>query len=96
MPLTRLISIIGAAESGSEHPLATAIVKFATETLEIENISGTKLSGFKAVAGCGLEVKVASVDSMANEGESSVTITNYRNAVGDASRIHLPNTHSER
>ena len=96
MPLTRLISIIGAAESGSEHPLATAIVKFATETLEIENISGTKLSGFKAVAGCGLEVKVASVDSMANEGESSVTITNYRNAVGDVSRIHLPNTHTER
>ena len=96
MPLTRMISVIGAAESGSEHPLATAIVKFATESLEIENISGAKLNGFKAVAGCGLEVKVAAVDTMVSDGETSVAIANYRNAVNDVSRIHLPNIHTER
>ena len=96
MPLTRLISIIGAAESGSEHPLASAIVKFTTESLELENISGAKLSGFKTVAGCGLEVKVSSIDAMENKGESSVQVMNYRNASGDIDKLNLPNQHTNR
>jgi Cu+-exporting ATPase len=96
MPLTRLISIIGAAESGSEHPLASAIVKFTTETLELEKISGAKLSGFKTVAGCGLEVKVSSIDAMENQGESSVQLMNYRNASGDIDKLQIPSQHTNR
>ena len=96
LPLTRLIPIIGAAESGSEHPLASAIVKFAIATLEVENISGSKLNGFKTVAGCGLEVKVSGVDTMESRGESSVQVMNYRNAAGDIARLQQPITHTER
>merc|ERR1719278_644857 len=87
IPLPRMISVIGAAESGSEHPLGTAIVKFATKTLGIETISGAKLSDFKAVAGCGLEVRVSGIDKMESQGETSVPITNYRNAAGDTARL---------
>ena len=96
IPLPRMISVIGAAESGSEHPLATAIVKFATKSLGIETISGAKLSDFKAVAGCGLEVRVSGIDKMENQGEVSVPITNYRNAAGDIARLQLPIMRTER
>ena len=71
-------------------------VKFATKSLGIETISGAKLSDFKAVAGCGLEVKVSGIDKMENQGEISVPITNYRNAAGDIARLHLPIMRTER
>ena len=54
--LVKLLTVLGIAESSSEHPLAGAIVKF------VNNILGCDVSGnvdqFQAVPGCGLSVRV--------------------------------------
>lgn len=39
MPLTRLLAVLAAAESGSEHPLAKAIVGFVKAVLALEEVS---------------------------------------------------------
>merc|ERR1719322_1590020 len=54
--LVKLLTVLGIAESSSEHPLAGAIVKF------VNNVLGCDVSGnvdqFQAVPGCGLSVRV--------------------------------------
>ena len=40
MSLCRLLAVLGASESGSEHPLAKAIVGFVKSALNIPSISG--------------------------------------------------------
>ena len=51
MSLPQILAVVGAAESGSEHPLGTALVKFVTDALAIQSIKGAKLSGFRTVPG---------------------------------------------
>ncbi len=62
IPVGRMLMVVGAAESGSEHPLAQAIVKFTKAALGNEDAIKAKLTNFRTVPGCGLEVKVSSVD----------------------------------
>ncbi len=67
IPIGRMLTIIGAAEAGSEHPLAKAIVGFTKSALGLraEAAIKAKVSNFRAVPGCGLEVKVSEVDEAA-------------------------------
>lgn len=61
--LARILAVVGAAEGGSEHPLAKAMVKFAKETLGVAELGG-RVGHFEAVAGCGLRVNVGGLDEL--------------------------------
>ena len=62
-----ILSILGIAEASSEHPLASAIVKFVNKALG-RDVRGN-VDQFQAVPGCGLSVKVSksSVEMMSNK-----------------------------
>ena len=51
LTLAHVLAVVGAAESGSEHPLGTAVVKFVCQALGIESVTGAKVSGFRTVPG---------------------------------------------
>ena len=61
--IAQLFAIIGAAESGSEHPLAHAIVSFVKQVLSCENISA-KIGSYQSVPGCGIKVDVSDVHEL--------------------------------
>lgn len=46
LSLCQILAIVGAAESGSEHPLASAVVKFVKQALGVQDITG-KISNFE-------------------------------------------------
>ncbi len=48
--MAQILAAVGAAESGSEHPLATAVVSFVKGALGVADISA-KISDFRAVPG---------------------------------------------
>lgn len=58
-----ILAAAGAAETGSEHPVGTAIVKFARDALgiSVENDSFGIVSDFQVVPGCGLRCTVGSL-----------------------------------
>lgn len=77
-PLSTFLAVIGTAEINSEHPIASAIVKFAKEVLGSE-IQG-KCSNFQAVPGCGLKCSVSYVEPMLIQAESSEHMKNFKNS----------------
>jgi len=46
LKITQVLAIIGAAESGSEHPLGMAIVKFVKRTLDLQDLN-VKIDNFE-------------------------------------------------
>lgn len=66
---TLILSALGCAEMNSEHPIASAIVKYVRETFASE-LSGVS-SKFQAVPGCGLKCTVSSLASMINSARSN-------------------------
>ena len=78
MSLARIVAAVGVAESGSEHPLGSAVVKYARVALGAEQLSGS-VSGFQAVPGCGLKATVAGIEEMAAAGLNSAEFRNYKN-----------------
>ncbi|XP_072898033.1 copper-transporting ATPase 2-like [Hemitrygon akajei] len=69
LPLKKLLAVVGTAESGSEHPLGSAITKYCKEEL------GTDVLGycmdFQSVAGCGISCKVTSIETVLMKSELS-------------------------
>ncbi|XP_072118944.1 copper-transporting ATPase 2-like isoform X7 [Mobula birostris] len=69
LPLKKLLAVVGSAESGSEHPLGSAITKYCKEEL------GTDVLGycmdFQSVAGCGISCKVTNIETMLMKSEPS-------------------------
>ncbi len=81
MSLARVIAVTGLAESGSEHPLGAAVVKFAKAALGVEeggNLGG-RVADFQAVSGFGLKATVSGVDSMVEAAAEASEFRNYRN-----------------
>jgi len=46
LTLSQILAIIGAAENGSEHPLANAVVKYVKQALGVQDIAA-KISNFE-------------------------------------------------
>ncbi|CAD5110922.1 DgyrCDS281 [Dimorphilus gyrociliatus] len=55
----KIIAIVGTAESSSEHPIASSIVKYAKQLIGSETL-GTP-SDFQAIPGCGLKCNVSKI-----------------------------------
>lgn len=78
-PLARLLAAVAAAESSSEHPLAAAIVRFATEVLGEDTVAKeTRATDFQAVPGCGLRctVDTARAEHTASTSEMLLNFSN--------------------
>uniref|UniRef100_A0A8D8UT73 P-type Cu(+) transporter n=2 Tax=Cacopsylla melanoneura TaxID=428564 RepID=A0A8D8UT73_9HEMI len=75
--MAKLLCILGTAENNSEHPLASAIVKFVREVTGSD--MGGRTSHFQVVPGCGLRCAVSHVDSMVTQARRSDPILNYLN-----------------
>ncbi|KAK7097662.1 copper-transporting ATPase 1-like isoform X2 [Littorina saxatilis] len=75
----KMIAICGTAEASSEHPIASAIVKYAKETLEAAVLG--KTTDFKAVPGCGLKCKASGIESLLT-GLDMDGVRNRRNKQG--------------
>lgn len=75
--LVRVLTVLAAAECNSEHPIATAIVKYVKETLAVDGFGRT--DGFQAVPGCGIRVLVSSYERALATGRQSEQMINYKN-----------------
>lgn len=74
-----VLSAVAVAESNSEHPIATAIVKFVKEAFDCQ-LNGVS-SKFQAVPGCGLKCTVSSLTSMVNASKNNPGFANLVSAV---------------
>uniref|UniRef100_A0ACB8FW81 ATPase Cu transporting protein 7A n=1 Tax=Sphaerodactylus townsendi TaxID=933632 RepID=A0ACB8FW81_9SAUR len=77
MPRTKLLALIGTAESNSEHPLGTAVTKYCKQELDTD-VLGT-CTDFQVVPGCGIHCKVTNIDALIHRSES-IEENNVRNA----------------
>lgn len=76
--LPRVLVALGAAESSSEHPIASAVVKMCKELLETDMFG--RSSDFQAVPGCGIKVTVSNIQNTLKSGEQTEKIVNFKNA----------------
>lgn len=74
----RVLTILGAAECNSEHPLATAVVKFVKEMLDVDVFG--KSTDFQSVPGCGIKVTVSNFDNALKHGVQTDKMINYVNS----------------
>jgi cation transport ATPase len=84
MSLARILAVVGVVENGSEHPLGSAVVKYAKAALGAETMSG-RVGSFNAVPGCGLGAKVSGIDAMVEAGLEGSQFKNYKNI-----KSHMP------
>ncbi|XP_061942303.1 copper-transporting ATPase 1 isoform X4 [Apis cerana] len=77
--LAKFLVIVCTAEANSEHPIASAIVRYVKETIASETTG--KCMNFQAVAGCGLKCKVSYISNILIDALKSEKIINYINEV---------------
>ncbi|XP_031640377.1 copper-transporting ATPase 1 isoform X2 [Contarinia nasturtii] len=76
--LPRVLVALGAAESNSEHPIASAVVKMCKEMLEIDLFG--RSSDFQSVPGCGIKVTISNIENILKTAEKTDKIINYYNS----------------
>ncbi|XP_076278439.1 copper-transporting ATPase 1 isoform X2 [Lasioglossum baleicum] len=75
--LAKFLVIVCTAETNSEHPIASAIVRFVKDTIGTESTGNC--TNFQAVAGCGLKCKVSHISNTLAEAVRSEKMINYVN-----------------
>lgn len=80
--LAKLLMIVGTAEINSEHPIASAIVRYVKDT--IGSGATGQCTNFQAVAGCGLKCKVSHLSTVLSDALKSEKIINYVNQTNNA------------
>nr|XP_016924022.1 copper-transporting ATPase 1 [Drosophila suzukii] len=92
--LARALTIVGAAEQNSEHPIASAIVHFAKDMLNVgatpQAGSFGKSSHFQAVPGCGIRVTVSNYEQTLRQACNAERIINYENLHRDHPQGSVP------
>lgn len=78
-----IFSVLGCAELNSEHPIATAIVKFVREALATDISCNS--SNFQIVPGCGLKCTISSFDSMLKNAKNAEEFSGFLSLVGGGS-----------
>lgn len=81
--MARTLTVLGAAESNSEHPIASAIVKMCKEMLETDVFG--RSSDFQAIPGCGIKVNISNTEPVLKIAEKSEKIINFQNVYGGPS-----------
>ncbi|XP_005093403.1 copper-transporting ATPase 1 isoform X2 [Aplysia californica] len=75
----KFLAIAGTAETSSEHPIASAILKYVKETLGAESMG--KVSEFSAVPGCGIKCKVSHIEGLLSRTDSNA-VNSRKNRAG--------------
>lgn len=75
--LARALTVLGAAEVNSEHPIASAVVKFVKEMLGVDTFGMS--SNFQSVPGCGVKVIVSNIEPTLRHANKTDKIINYQN-----------------
>lgn len=86
----KVVAICGTAEGSSEHPIASAIVKYTKDTLAAETLG--KVQDFQAVPGCGLKCKVSGIESLLTQVDID-GVKNRRNKQGSLA-VKVDNRHA--
>lgn len=76
--LKKTLTIVGAAENSSEHPIARSIVNYIREFLQIDSF-GTCVD-FMSVPGCGIRCMVTNFDTSLGKASRSEKVINFENA----------------
>ncbi|XP_071951296.1 copper-transporting ATPase 1-like isoform X2 [Antedon mediterranea] len=86
--LNKLLVIVGSAESSSEHPIGSAIVKYTKEKLKTEVLA--TCSDFEAVPGCGLKCTVSEIEDLLLNCEEDEEQENMHKMNGNGSLNGMP------
>ncbi|XP_008195006.1 copper-transporting ATPase 1 isoform X2 [Tribolium castaneum] len=78
-----ILAAVGCAETNSEHPIASAIIKYVREAIGAE-LTGTS-SAFQAVPGCGLKCTVSSLGQVVKNAKNCQEMSNFMTLVGAGS-----------
>ncbi|CRL00028.1 CLUMA_CG013316, isoform A [Clunio marinus] len=76
--LARVLTCIGTAENNSEHPIATAVVKYVNEFLQTNSLG--KCSNFISVPGCGIRCTVSNIERAVTAASRSEKYINFENS----------------
>ncbi|XP_036903661.1 copper-transporting ATPase 1 [Sturnira hondurensis] len=75
---TKILAIVGTAESHSEHPLGAAVTKYCKQELATETL-GT-CTDFQVVPGCGISCKVTNIEGLLQKNNWKIEENNMKNA----------------
>ncbi|XP_045703353.1 copper-transporting ATPase 1 [Phyllostomus hastatus] len=78
IPRTKILAIVGTAESHSEHPLGAAVTKYCKQELATETL-GTCID-FQVVPGCGISCKVTNIEGLLQKNNWKIEENNVKNA----------------
>ncbi|XP_048522016.1 copper-transporting ATPase 1 isoform X2 [Dendroctonus ponderosae] len=78
-----ILAAVGCAEANSEHPIASAILKYVREVLG-SDINGSSKS-FQAVPGCGLKCIVSDISPLIKNAKNSAELSNFSSLVSAGS-----------
>nr|XP_023018681.1 copper-transporting ATPase 1 isoform X1 [Leptinotarsa decemlineata] len=78
-----ILAALGSAEANSEHPIATAIIKYVREALGTESTGSS--SNFQSVPGCGMKCTVSNLSGIITKAEDSTELNNFVNLVNAGS-----------
>ncbi|XP_006873804.1 PREDICTED: copper-transporting ATPase 1-like isoform X2 [Chrysochloris asiatica] len=75
---SKILAIVGTAESNSEHPLGAAVTKYCKQELDTETL-GTCID-FQVVPGCGISCKVTNIEGLLCKNNWNIEENNIKNA----------------
>ncbi|KAM6151719.1 copper-transporting ATPase 1 isoform 1-T1 [Rhynchocyon petersi] len=75
---SKILAIVGTAESSSEHPLGAAVTKYCKQELDTETL-GTCID-FQVVPGCGISCKVTNIEGLLHKNNWKIEENNVKNA----------------
>ncbi|XP_055980090.1 copper-transporting ATPase 1 [Sorex fumeus] len=75
---SKILAIVGTAESNSEHPLGAAVTKYCKQELDTETL-GTCVD-FQVVPGCGISCKVTNIEGLLHKNTWKIEENNIKNA----------------